>query len=189
MIVWIWINSPVSRFKWNPLLVSRDEIFQSLPRKVYLKKHTFWAQPALLTWLQSTNPHCKKCSPPLSSPVFWHIQLAPPLPSTSRTSWSQSLSTWPSFPLPGFKWSKRKWSWILDQRGRKVEDITFSSALDKTVSKAVIALARLSQDSSTDDMVIKLGGLRELLNLLNLFLHRRMTYTWLLRYLLVVKIL
>jgi hypothetical protein len=54
---------------------------------------------------------------------------------------------------------------ILDQRGRKVKDITCSSALDKTVSKAVIALARLSQDSSTADMVIKLGGLRELLNL------------------------
>ena len=54
---------------------------------------------------------------------------------------------------------------ILDQRGRKVKDITCSSALDKTVSKAVIALARLSQDSSTADMVIKLGGLRELVNL------------------------
>ena len=46
-----------------------------------------------------------------------------------------------------------------------MKDITCSSALDKTVSKAVIALARLSQDSSTADMVIKLGGLRELLNL------------------------
>ena len=47
-----------------------------------------------------------------------------------------------------------------------MKDITCSSALDKTVSKAVIALARLSQDSSTADMVIKLGGLRELVNLL-----------------------
>ena len=46
-----------------------------------------------------------------------------------------------------------------------MRDITCSSALDKTVSKAVIALARLSQDSSTADMVIKLGGLRELVNL------------------------
>ena len=46
-----------------------------------------------------------------------------------------------------------------------MKDITCSSALDKTVSKAVIALARLSQDSSTADMVIKLGGLRELVNL------------------------
>ena len=46
-----------------------------------------------------------------------------------------------------------------------MKDITCSSGLDKTVSKAVIALARLCQDSSTADMVIKLGGLRELVNL------------------------
>ena len=46
-----------------------------------------------------------------------------------------------------------------------MKELTCSSALDKTVSKAVIALARLSQDSSTADMVIKLGGLRELVNL------------------------
>ena len=49
-----------------------------------------------------------------------------------------------------------------------MKDITCSSALDKTVSKAVIALARLSQDSSTADMVIKLGGLRELMNLVKI---------------------
>ena len=54
---------------------------------------------------------------------------------------------------------------ILDQSCRKGKDITCSSALDKTVSNAVIALARLSQDSSTADMVIKLGVLRELVNL------------------------
>ena len=46
-----------------------------------------------------------------------------------------------------------------------MKELTCSSALDKTVSKAVLALARLSQDSSTDDMVIKFGGLRELVNL------------------------
>ena len=46
---------------------------------------------------------------------------------------------------------------ILDQRCRKVKDINCSSALDKTVSKAVIALARLSQDSSTADMVVTLN--------------------------------
>jgi hypothetical protein len=55
---------------------------------------------------------------------------------------------------------------ILGQRGRKVKELTCSSALDKTVSKAVLALARLSQDSSTADMAIKLGGLRELVKLL-----------------------
>jgi hypothetical protein len=55
----------------------------------------------------------------------------------------------------------------LDQRERKMKELTCSSSLVKTVSKAVIALARLSQDSSTADMVIKLGGLRELVKLVN----------------------
>ena len=57
---------------------------------------------------------------------------------------------------------------ILDQRNKKVKDLTCSTALEKTVSKAAIALARLSQDSSTADMVIKLGGLSKLVNLAKL---------------------
>ena len=48
---------------------------------------------------------------------------------------------------------------ILDQKNNK----QLTGALNKTVSKAAIALARLSQDSSTADIVIKLGGLRMLL--------------------------
>ena len=50
---------------------------------------------------------------------------------------------------------------ILDQKNKK----QLTSALNKTVSKAAMGLARLSQDSSTADIVIKLGGLRKLLDL------------------------
>ena len=54
---------------------------------------------------------------------------------------------------------------ILDQKNRKQLTSCSSSALDKTVSKVAIALARLSQDSSTADIVIRQGGLRKLLDL------------------------
>ena len=54
---------------------------------------------------------------------------------------------------------------ILDQRNKKGKDYTFATAFEKTVSKTAIALARLSQDSSTADMVIKHGGLERLVRL------------------------
>ena len=54
---------------------------------------------------------------------------------------------------------------ILDQKNRKQLTSCSSSPLDETVSKVAIALARLGQDSSTADIVIKQGGLRKLLDL------------------------
>ena len=54
---------------------------------------------------------------------------------------------------------------ILDQKNKKQLTSCSFSAMNKTVSKVAIALARLSQDSSTADIVIKQGGLRKLLDL------------------------